>query len=298
MMATNVNQTEQIMPWQRWVKRLSYVALTLALAWLLSKIFWMLVAPEPLVLRSPVAGNTNQAEAPQLSAAPVHLFGEVGLAPVAEVKNVDAPDTRLRLELLGVMQASIPEQSSAIIAQKGGKGDFYRVGAVVQGRTKLASVFPDKVILDTAGKLETLKFEEFSSRGVGVSAAADEPDPREVQESRVSSLRDRFSRIRRPSDFMGIASEAATESPEAVIQGLGLDPIGVGEGYRVTDSSILLKAGMKQGDVLLSINGQQLGDSGSDQALLDQVMQEGRAQIEVQRGNSRFMINQSFGAQN
>jgi general secretion pathway protein C len=27
-------------------------------------------------------------------------------------------------------------------------------------------------------------------------------------------------------------------------------------------------------------------------------MQEGRAQIEVQRGNSRFMINQSFGAQN
>ena len=33
-------------------------------------------------------------------------------------------------------------------------------------------------------------------------------------------------------------------------------------------------------------------------SLLDQVMQEGRAQIEVQRGNSRFMINQSFGAQN
>jgi len=55
---------------------------------------------------------------------------------------------------------------------------------------------------------------------------------------------------------------------------------------------------MKPGDVLLSINGQQLGDASSDQALLDQVMQEGRAQIEVQRGNSRFMINQSFGARN
>ncbi|MEE3160037.1 MAG: PDZ domain-containing protein, partial [Pseudomonadota bacterium] len=79
---------------------------------------------------------------------------------------------------------------------------------------------------------------------------------------------------------------------------LGLESVGVGEGYRVDNSSILLKAGMKPGDVLLSINGQQLGDASSDQALLDQVMQEGRAQIEVQRGNSRFMINQSFGARN
>ena len=80
--------------------------------------------------------------------------------------------------------------------------------------------------------------------------------------------------------------------------GLGLEPIGVGEGYAVTPGSVLLQAGMKPGDVLLSVNGQSLGDSGSDQALLQQVMSEGRAQIEVQRGNSRFMINQSFGAQN
>lgn len=297
-MVAVVNQSVELTPWQRWAKRLAYVVLTLLTAWLLAKIFWMVLAPEPLILKAPVAGQSSAAKAPQVSAAQYHLFGEVGAEPVVAVKEVDAPDTRLRLELLGVMQSSTPEMSSAIIAQKGGKGDFYRVGDVVQGRTKLGGVYPDKVILDTAGKLETLKFEEFSARGVGVSARASEPAPIEVREERASQLRDRFSRIRRPSDFMGIASEAATESPEAVIDGLGLESVGVGEGYRVDNSSILLKAGMKPGDVLLSINGQQLGDASSDQALLDQVMQEGRAQIEVQRGNSRFMINQSFGAQN
>ena len=297
-MVAVVNQSVELTPWQRWAKRLAYVVLTLLTAWLLAKIFWMVLAPEPLILKAPVAGQSSAAKTPQVSAAQYHLFGEVGAEPVVAVKEVDAPDTRLRLELLGVMQSSTAEMSSAIIAQKSGKGDFYRVGDVVQGRTKLAGVYPDKVILDTAGKLETLKFEEFSARGVGVSARAPEPAPREVREERASQLRDRFSRIRRPSDFMGIASEAATESPEAVIDGLGLESVGVGEGYRVDNSSILLKAGMKPGDVLLSINGQQLGDASSDQALLDQVMQEGRAQIEVQRGNSRFMINQSFGARN
>lgn len=297
-MVAAVDQTVELLPWQRWVKRLAILLLTLLCAWLLAKLVWLIVAPAPVYLMPPDTGQQSMSGAPALSASPVHLFGEVGQEAVVAVKNVDAPDTRLRLELLGVMQASIAEESSAIIAQKGGKGDFYRVGDIVQGRTKLGGVYTDKVILDTAGKLETLKFEEFSSRGVGVSARADKPDPRDVRDAKVSTLRDRFSRIRRPSEFMGIASDAAMQSPEVVIDGLGLEPIGVGEGYSVSNSSVLLKAGMKKGDILLSINGQSLGDASSDQELLEQVMQEGRAQIEVQRGNSRFMINQSFGAQN
>lgn len=297
-MVAVVNSPVELLPWQRWLKRVAYLLLTLLTAWLLARLVWAIVAPEPVVLNPLSLSGAVTASAPQLSTASVHLFGEVGAEPVIVAEEIDAPDTRLRLELLGVMQASEAEMSSAIIAQKGGKGDFYRVGDTVQGRTKLSGVYPDKVILDTAGKLETLKFEEFSSRGVGVSARAAEPDPRDVRAAKAADLRDRFSRIRRPSDFMGIASEAAAQSPEAVIEGLGLSPIGVGEGYSVTGNSILLKAGMKKGDVLLSINGQQLGDAGSDQALLDQVMQDGRAQIEVQRGNSRFMINQSFGARN
>lgn len=292
-------QIPAILPWQRWTLRIGRIVLTLLMAWLLAHLVWLIVAPEPLYLREPAKAAGNQNSASFLSAAPAHLFGEVGQEPVVAVKEVDAPDTRLRLELMGVMQASVAEQSSAIIAQKGSAGEFYRVGDVVQGRTKLAGVYPDKVLLDTAGKIETLKFEEFSSRGVGVSANNnDAPDPRDVEADRVSSLRDRFSRIRKPNDFMAIANDAAQQNPEVVIQGLGLEPVGVGEGYTVTDGSVLLKAGMKTGDVLMSINGQSLGDAGSDQALLEQVMSEGRAQIEVQRGNSRFMINQSFGAQN
>ena len=295
MMVAIVNQAVELAAWQKWVKRFAYISLTLVTAWLLATMFWTLLAPEPITLKSPVVGKTSFDRAPQLSTAQYHLFGEVGSEPVVAVKEVVAPDTRLRLELLGVMQSSVAEASSAIIAKKGGSGDFYRVGDVIQGRTKLAGVQSDKVILDTAGKLETLKFEEFSKRGVGVAAKAPSPKDREA---RVAKLRDRFSRIRRPSDFMGIASEAASQSPEVIIDGLGLESVGMGEGYRVEGNSILLKAGMKRGDVLLSINGQLLGDASSDQALLSQVMQEGRAQIEVQRGNSRFMINQSFGARN
>jgi len=41
----------------------------------------------------------------------------------------------------------------------------------------------------------------------------------------------------------------------------------------------------------VSVNDQALGDPQSDQQLLQQVSSEGNARIEVQRGNSRFVVN-------
>jgi general secretion pathway protein C len=227
------------------------------------------------------------------------VFGEVGVTDVVEVKAVDAPDTRLRLALLGVTQASVEEESSAIIARKGSGGDFYRIGDVIEGRTRLAAVYKDKVILDTAGKLETLKFDDVSSSGIGVTSQVLERNELLATDDRAKSLRERFSRVRSAQDFMMVASEAAQQDPEEMLSGLGLESQGSGSGYKVTAGSILTQVvELKPGDIVLSVNGQPLGDASSDSSLLEQVMSEGSAQIEVQRGNSRFMVNQSFGLRN
>ena len=300
-MTALTEQTPQLLPWQRRTVLISRVLITLFVAVLLARLVWLIIAPEPLVLAQPDASSGSRDPALQLSSAPYHVFGEVGqMTVVKQEKQVDAPETKLRLVLLGSTHANDPKGSGAIIARPGSAGEFYRVGDIVQGRTKLADVYPDRVILDTSGKMETLKFEDDKSGAQpmtrqpaqAVQTSADDED--EV----VKEMTDRFSQIRRPSDFVTMAGAMAQESPELLVRSLGLEAVGVGEGYSITGNSVLLKAGMQPGDKILSINSQPLGDTQSDQMLFEQVMNDGRARIEVQRGNKRFTINQTFGVQN
>ena len=51
---------------------------------------------------------------------------------------------------------------------------------------------------------------------------------------------------------------------------------------------------LQPGDIVLSVNGQGLGDPGVDQQLLQQMSNESQVRIEVQRGNSRFVVNHSL----
>lgn len=282
--------------WQKPVLISGKIALTLLLAWQSAHLTWQVVAPEPLVLRAPskASGPQNDAIGPVL--AQYHLFGEASAEPVATVsKEVEAPDTRLRLELLGVTKASRQEVSSAIIAPKGGEGEFYRVGDTVQGRTRLAGVYDDKVILDTNGKLETLKFEEVSSSGVEARSVSSKPADNDNPRAGNGSLRDRFKGVRNPTEFMNMVTEEASNDPEGALTEMGLKAIGPGEGYEVQAGSVLSALQLQPGDIVLSVNGQALGDPSSDQQILQQVGSEGNARIEVQRGNSRFVVNHSLG---
>lgn len=279
--------------WQRPVLVVGKVLFTLLLAAQAAHLTWLVVAPEPLVLRAPSKGNGNDAVATGPATAQYHLFGEMSAEPVAVVtREVEAPDTRLRLELLGVTKSNRDDASSAIIAPKGGAGDFYRIGDVVQGRTRLAGVYDDKVILDTNGKLETLKFEEVSSTGITARTVENRPDEREDNNS--ASLRERFKSVRSPSEFVNMVTDEASSDPEGTLSQMGLKAVGPGEGYQVQPGSMLSALQLQPGDIVLSVNGQMLGDPQSDQQILQQVSSEGTARIEVQRGNSRFVVNHSL----
>ncbi len=298
-MTALAEQTPQLLPWQRRILLISRVLFTLFMAIFLARLVWLIIAPEPLVLAQPDAAAGKRNAGLQLSTAPYHVFGEVGQTPVVQQeKKVDAPETKLRLVLLGSTHSNDPEGSGAIIARPGSAGEFYRVGDIVQGRTKLADVYPDRVILDTSGKMETLKFEDDKSGSQPMTRQPARAVQTDNEDEVIRQMTDRFSQIRRPSDFVTMAGAMAQESPELLIRSLGLEAVGVGEGYSITGSSVLLKAGMQPGDKILSINSQPLGDTQSDQMLFEQVMNDGRARIEVQRGNKRFTINQTFGVQN
>ncbi|MDO6681657.1 MULTISPECIES: type II secretion system protein N [unclassified Oceanobacter] len=273
--------------WQKWTLLTGKLVLTVLLSWQSAQLAWMVIAPTPLVLKAPAQASTDSDDGQVRGTAAYHLFGEAtAVAPRVVQKAVEAPDTRLKLTLMGINQSSREELSSAIISAAGRSGEFYRMGDTVQGRTRLAGVYPDKVILDTAGKLETLKFEEHTSRGSDVRAV-----PEAKSRSGASSLKERFSKVRNATELVDLATSELEDDPLEALGRMGLAAQGSGQGYRVQPGSPLMQFKLRPGDLLLSINGQSLGDPASDQSLLADLQNTESVRIEVQRGNDRFTVN-------
>ncbi|MBA34817.1 MAG: hypothetical protein CMI14_05220 [Oleispira sp.] len=282
-----------LLPWQRTSLTLAKTVFTVLLSSQLAALTWMVLSPAKVALLEPTrASSSSTIQQSQDSIADRHVFGDA-VAEVVEVpKEVNAPKTRLRLELLGVMAASKAENSSAIIAPKNGKGENYRIGDIVQGRTKLAAVHQDKVILDSNGKLETLKFDLDKKSSIRKSS---KPTSSQKKATANGSLKQRLKKIRNASDAITLLRDEVNSDPRGALKQLGLEVAANGEGYKISSSdSMLTQLGLQPGDVILSVNEQTLGNIDDDQGLLEQVTSSGQARLEIQRGDRRFVVNHTI----
>tara|TARA_Y100000782_G_scaffold107454_1_gene129751 strand:- start:525 stop:1397 length:873 start_codon:yes stop_codon:yes gene_type:complete len=282
-----------LLPWQRTSLTLAKTVFTVLLSSQLAALTWMVLSPAKVALLEPTrASSSSTIQQSQDSIADRHVFGDA-VAEVVEVpKEVNAPKTRLRLELLGVMAASKAENSSAIIAPKNGKGENYRIGDIVQGRTKLAAVHQDKVILDSNGKLETLKFDLDKKSSIRKSS---KPTSSQKKATANGSLKQRLKKIRNASDAITLLRDEVNSDPRGALKQLGLEVAANGEGYKISSSgSMLTQLGLQPGDVILSVNEQTLGNIDDDQGLLEQVTSSGQARLEIQRGDRRFVVNRTI----
>lgn len=286
------DQTIIILPWQRLALILGKLTFTVLISSQLAVFTWMFLAPSTLVLSEPTRAKGAAAVTQNDSIADMHIFGDATVAVVEVPKELDAPTTRLRLALLGIMAASTAENSSAIIAPKGGAGKNYRIGDVVQGRTKLAAVQQDQVILDSNGKLEALKFELAGKQGIQQS---NKPTPAQKRAQTRGTFKERFSGIRTPADAVQLLKDEVSNDPAGALRKMGLEASGNGSGYKVSSSgSMLTQLGLRPGDIILSVNGQALGNLEDDQVLLEEVTNSGQARLEIQRGNGRFVVNHTI----
>lgn len=110
----------------------------------------------------PVAGTerqTKQGPTPPVNAQTLrqmsswHLFGTA--APVRTAR-VEAPETVLNLKLRGVFYTPGKTGGHAIIASAGGVEKQYAIGDRLPGNARLQAVLRYKVIIERAGRLESL----------------------------------------------------------------------------------------------------------------------------------------------
>ena len=231
-----------------------------------------------------------------------NLFGEAGAAP-ADTSDDDEPavQTRLPLELQSVFVADETENSAAIVAQRGKAGLLYSVGDNLPGNAELIDVLVDRIILRRAGVRETLMFPKSKTQFVAddYSGADEGTDPTTGQAGQAPGANAARQVPPDQQELVEVYREKLAEDATGTLNELGIETVddsGAG-GYRIGDvsaSPYLRQTGLQAGDVILSVNGRAVGDIQADQLELENIMAQGSARIEVQRGGRKFFITASL----
>lgn len=226
-------------------------------------------------------------------------------------KAVDAPETKLNLELHGVFTSEDTRNSAAIIGQSN-KSDLYQIGDRISGNAVLDAVFEDHILIRRGSRLEKLMFSEASMRAPTPTTTNSAPTQRSTSQNgtntstddRLSQVRQRIQdrRDRRPvasspgkslRQYVEDNRETITQNPMQTLSNLGVSPMeeGAAKGYKIDASNPLMsQAGLKSGDVILSVNGKAVGVAMNDSALVDQALRQKRVRVEVQRDSRRFFL--------
>ncbi|MDX2321776.1 MAG: type II secretion system protein GspC [Moritella sp.] len=199
-----------------------------------------------------LSGGSDQVKSYELNTLRnLNLFGKqqtAGSAP-AVVQNIDAPKTRLRLTLVGLVASSEPSLALAII-EYNGKQETYAIDEQISSTNAiLKQVLTDRIIIEYQMNLETLMLdgEEFSR----------ETSPRSSNEPRVENTPAGLSNLRK--DLL--------ENPASITDYVRISPVrknGELAGYRVNpgkNRELFKEVGLKPNDLAVSLNGFDLTDT-------------------------------------
>ena len=205
---------------------------------------------------------------------PLHVFGEADKEPVAIAQPIEAPETRLRLELSGLFASSDPKQSLAIISEKNGKEDSYRIGDTVPGNATVHEIYADRVILRRLGKLETLRLKE-PAKGI------------DIGRSEIPTAKDTGTPSN-TSPMLKDMQEMYKNDPQQLFQQLRITPVtedGKITGYRFTHNNraFMEEIGLNPQDIITAVNGIPVTDSGKLFALMKDADQLGEVSLTILR---------------
>ncbi len=263
-----------------------------SVAWAAAPLVWHLAGEDAIV--PPAA----PAPAPMVAAAPPapDIGPILALAPFgsAAVPEIAAPvgQTSRDLTLLGVIVRGDAAASRALIDVAGADG-YYRPGDEIDAGVILKEVFPAHVSLDVGGTTELLYFPD------GGPEIVEMPETPEEIDRLLAALRTDYtppvSRDRAApettQDYIALWRRRINANPAQVLDQIGLEA--TENGYRIAeqhDSGVAL-AGLRAGDLVRTVNGQQVGDVDSDRRLFDDVAASGLARLEIERDGETIVMS-------
>ena len=220
-----------------------------------------------------------------------------------------ATKTQLPLTLLSVFASESRERSAAIISQRDQPPKRYKIQDTLPGNATLIEILKNKVIFIRAGNREELSFPEVKESFATLKTTQTEKrtdqrikNPTINQESISISRPNQGPSGRFPSNTTD-QQQKSTRRPEgfedfkAIVEAkenLSFN----NQGGMIVDESInstyLRQTGLQQGDIILSVNGKPTNQVGKSKQMIQTLLTEGSARIEIQRGSRRFFITASI----
>lgn len=259
---------------------LTSIVLGLLTAWLLAVLTWALV-PRPQtaqpIYRHDAAAPAATPTDTGAELAAMHLFGTPATG------GVNAPETTLNLTLHGIA-AGRHGESFAIIAASG-VGNVYAVGAQLPGGAKVQSIFPDHVLLNLNGQLQSLSLPKTSG-GSGAGATpimeAAPPIPQTI-----------YGRPLPAEQNLDQLRNEIVQHPERLLDMMRAMPVmqnGKLEGYRVFpvgNSNAFSQLGLQPGDIVTSVNGVPLNNPAQSMQVLNNIRTSSQVSVTFTRNGQQ-----------
>ena len=222
-----------------------------------------------------------------------HLFGDAKKSPVIQQKVIDAPETRLRLDLTGVFASTNANEALAIISSSKGKDKTYHIGDKITGGALLHAVYEDRVILKRNGQLETLRLPKSkvdSQAFYTSSTSTTNSEPSFLQNTQ--SKKGQARRLREIRDTL-------LKDPAKIWQQVRIAPVmknGQVHGYTMAhnDQKLMKALNIRQSDVITSINGQALSDPATLYGLMDSLSKQKSLLVDIERNGQQQTLELSF----
>lgn len=205
-----------------------------------------------------------------------------------DLSELDAPETQLNLELRGVIATEIPEMSRAIIASGRGEDESYEVGDSIGSGASLRAIYPDRVILERGGELETLRLPREDDDGLTRSAR------------RNGSGSESDTTVTVPDEVADLRSQIQ-ENPEKITDIVRPTPHHVdGEmvGFRIFPGRMreeFQQLGLQSGDIVTAINGQPMNSPAAGMSLLNDLQNASSVELTIERGGRETSVTISLG---
>ncbi|HFC54292.1 MAG TPA: type II secretion system protein GspC [Gammaproteobacteria bacterium] len=274
--------------------------IVLVIAYQMAQLVWVLFPPpvgEGDVLE---AGEIRQTlgseERAPLELARLHLFGKVRARQSRSTATAEeAPDTKLRLTLRGVVAAGDPDLARAIISEPAGEEKYYALDDKLPGGAVLKEIAADRVILQTrAGRMETLRL----PKKFGGSGRSSSPTKVTTRDRRVSDRNRIVPRI--SAAELRDYRDKMLSNPQELVGLIRTRPVKKGgeiKGFKLfpgRDRALFKRLGLRSGDVIVSVNGMELNDPASGLALLSQLSSATEVSVVLERRGQRQTVTLSL----
>ena len=240
------------------------------------RLIWLVITP-----LGPVGnwhGREVQVMSPQSRLSLFNSFDPFFRAGPAATANVV---TSLQLTLFGVRMNEGSGLGSAILAGPDGVQESYGIGDEIMSGVKLDAVHFDHVIIDRGGVKESLYLDQSVPAETVGGDDIDTASGTVLPSSPVSG----------PLSAANVASafDLAPRSADGKVTGIVVSARG--------DGALFRAAGFKDGDIIVSVNGQPVSSTSDITALKGQIAPGARLSVEVERGANTVPIAINMGAQ-